>query len=360
MNKELSKKLTDFLLVSASVFVIIILLYLFFTTILKWILPFVLAYILAYITNPIVTFMEKRMKIPRKISSAITIVFSLSIFGTFITLIISRVAFEIKRLSVKIPGLYEKLSEYANGVYIKGMNIYISLPEETSQFINNSLEDLTGILTSALGSLTEYTTKFAYSVVTSLPSLLIFMIILVISTYFMSSDKEKITRFITKQLPSTWPSRLVNIKNDLIIALLGYIKAQLILMSITFIIMTTGFLIIGVDYAILLGLLIGFIDALPILGTGGILIPWAIISLISGNFTLALYLIILYGVAVLTRQLLEPKVLGSQIGLYPLITLIAMYVGLQIFGILGMIIGPISLMIFINLHKAKIIKLWKD
>ena len=161
----------------------------------------------------------------------------------------------------------------------------------------------------------------------------------------MSSDKEKIMSFITKQMPAKWMPKIINIKNNLSSVLLGYIKAQLILMAITFVEVTIGLFIIGIDYAILFGLIISFIDVLPVLGTGTILIPWALFSLITGNYSLGFSLIILYGVVLLVRQFLEPKIVGGQIGLHPLATLSAMYIGLKVLGIMGMILGPIIVLV---------------
>ena len=176
----------------------------------------------------------------------------------------------------------------------------------------------------------------------------------------MSCDKDLINKFIAKQLPANWNKWLIRIKNDLLSALIGYIKAQLILMVITFIEVSIGLLIIGIDYAILLGLLISIIDVFPILGTGTVLIPWALFSFISGNYPLGFSLIILYGIVMLVRQLLEPKIVSGQIGLYPLVTLMSMYIGLQVFGIAGMIMGPIMVLIVRNLQKAGLFKLWND
>jgi sporulation integral membrane protein YtvI len=215
-------------------------------------------------------------------------------------------------------------------------------------------------LIKVLEPATVATKDFAIDFATSLPSILVFIIVLFISAYFMSSDKQKISNFLVKQLPTEWIARIIDIKRDLLLALLGYIRAQLILMSFTFVEVSIGLLIIGVDYAILLALLISIIDALPILGTGTVLIPWAIVLMVSGNLPRALSLVILYGIVLLVRQLLEPKIVGGQIGLYPLVTLMSMYVGLQIFGIIGMILGPITILIIRNLQRAGVFRLWRE
>ena len=354
------KKYVNTVIIVASTIIGIVLGYFILVTSLKWLLPFILAYAIAHISDPVVTFMENKMKVPRRLASAITILSVLLLIGTLIAFIVYRIIYEIKKLAERVPDLFNIASDKINELFDKGVTIYVNLPLEVTQFIDQVIDNLSKNLTDLLKPATQATTKFAYNFATSLPTILIFIIVLFLSAYFMSSDKKKIAGFIKKQLPDSWTMRIIAIKNDLLFALLGYIKAQLILMSITFVEVAIFFLILRVDYAILLALLIGFIDALPILGTGTILIPWALYSLITGNYPFALSLLIVYGFALLVRQLLEPKIVSGQIGLYPLVTLVSMYIGLQLFGIIGMILGPITVIVLRNLQKADLLKIWKE
>lgn len=346
-------------IIIASILAVIVGYYIF-SYLIKWLLPFLLAYIIAHISNPIVTFMEKKLKIPRRISSAITILATFALLGSILIFIVSRIIFEIKRLKEVLPHLFSAISEQIKLLFDKGISIYVTLPPEISLFVDSVADNISTNLMDLLKPATEATTRFAYNFATSLPSILIFIIVFFVSAYFMSCDKDLINKFIAKQLPANWNKWLIRIKNDLLSALIGYIKAQLILMVITFIEVSIGLLIIGIDYAILLGLLISIIDVFPILGTGTVLIPWALFSFISGNYPLGFSLIILYGIVMLVRQLLEPKIVSGQIGLYPLVTLMSMYIGLQVFGIAGMIMGPIMVLIVRNLQKAGLFKLWND
>lgn len=360
MSTYLYERLKKFLIASASISVIIIIIYILFTTVFKWVLPFIIAFGIAYATEPMVTFMEKKIKIPRKLASIVTVLITLSAIISLIILIIYRIAFEVRELSEKLPSLYDRFTEHASDLYIRGMNIYTALPDEITQFLDNSIKELMSILASGVKTLTGITTKSVFELAISVPTGLIFVIILFMSTYLISSDYEKIKRFLFKQISPAWGNRLVDIKNDLLVALLGYIRAQLIIMSVTFVIISIGMFIIKVDYALLIALLISFFDALPIFGSGAILLPWALVSLISGNYLRTIALVILYGLVITSRQILEPKILGDQIGLYPLVTLMAMYIGLQIFGVFGMILGPVTVLIIVNLHKSGIVKLWKN
>jgi sporulation integral membrane protein YtvI len=151
------------------------------------------------------------------------------------------------------------------------------------------------------------------------------------------------------QLPESWISRVLKIKKDLFVAIFGYIKAALIIMAITFTELLIGLSIIGVEYPLMLAFLIAIIDALPVLGTGGILIPWSLYSFVTGDIRMGISLIALYLVVLVIRQIVEPKVVGQQIGVYPLLTLLAMYIGLKMIGFAGLILGPITFLLIRNI-----------
>lgn len=357
---DIDKKYIDFFLKIVLFFLIAFLIYIFFTSVFKWFLPFILAYILASIINPLVNVMEVKLRIPRKIACLTTILFTLFFLGLIIFIIIYRITFEIKNLTNMLPIFAQNISDLYNDLFVKGVDMYDKIPSEFDHIINTFINGVLDSVSTLFTSLTEYTTRLAYNFAKSLPSIFIFVIVLFISTYFMISDKRKISNYFLNQIPKELLLKLVNLKKDLIFALFGYIKAQLILMFITFIELSIGMIIIGVDYPILLALFISIIDALPVLGTGIILLPWAFFELLSGNFSMAICLIILYCIVLLVRQMLEPRVIGKQIGLYPLVTLMSMYIGLKIFGIIGLILGPISILIIKSLLKSNFFPIWKE
>ena len=146
-------------------------------------------------------------------------------------------------------------------------------------------------------------------------------------------------------------TKLYNIINGLVKSLGGYLKAQGIMISITFLELFIFFSVYGMKYSLILAITIAIIDALPILGTGTVLIPWSIFNLALGNYKLAIFLIILYFFVLVVRQLIEPRVVASQIGVYPLLTLLAMYTGVKLIGLFGVIVGPIVLIIAKNVFE---------
>lgn len=177
--------------------------------------------------------------------------------------------------------------------------------------------------------------------------------------FFFTFDYQKIVNFILKQFPEKSQFMIINIKNSSINALLKLLKAYAILLSVTFIELLIGLTILKVENAFTISVIIALVDILPVLGTGSILTPWMIISLINGNINLAIGLLILYIIITVVRQILEPKVVGHQIGLYPLITLMCMFVGAQLFGIAGLFGFPIAATIIKNLHDNGIITAFK-
>lgn len=163
----------------------------------------------------------------------------------------------------------------------------------------------------------------------------------VISSFYFALDRERVGKFFSSLVPQTWRHHLPELRRSAGRAAAGYIKAYLIILLITFCELFIGFSVLRVDYAFLLAAVIAVIDILPVLGVGTVLIPWATIAFIERNMRLGFGLLILYGVIVIVRQFAEPKIVGGTLGIHPLLTLAAMYLGFRLFGVAGMIIGPI-------------------
>jgi sporulation integral membrane protein YtvI len=310
--------------------------------------PFIISYILAMILDPLIRFLVQKVGINRKFSALIALLFFILTVGVILVMIIIKLISEAKSVSSLLPG-------YATDIYNNIFNIISSneelanwLPEDIFTFTQNFISDFLRSLTSVANSLF----RTILSTAISIPEVLIFTIVTIISTYFISKDKEKIYSFFQQQLPESWVNKIVGIKRDMFSAMFGYIRAQLIIMLVTFTELLIGLSIIGINYVLLLALLISIIDALPILGTGGVLVPWAIYHFLVGNYRLGISLLILYIVIFIVRQLIEPKVLADQIGVYPLLTLLSMYVGMRLIGFGGLILGPITFLLLKNVFMG--------
>ena len=187
---------------------------------------------------------------------------------------------------------------------------------------------------------------------TSLPGLFIKIVLLVISTYFITLDYEKLTGFVLRQLRGKGKDIILQVKNYVIGTLFVCIRSYALIMFITFVELSIGLSIIGIRYAVLVSALISIFDILPVLGTGGIMIPWVLVSLLQGKIGTALGLLIVYVAITVIRNIIEPKIVGGQLGLHPVVTLASMFAGVQLFGVVGLFGFPIGLSLLRHLDET--------
>lgn len=329
----------------------------------KYIVPFIIAYFFASIIEPVVKFIENKLRIPRKIGTVFSILFVLGIIGSIIGFLISRLIKEIKAVYLNLEINMDTITEFFNRIIDKVNDIFIQLPDQITDLLSKGLQDFANNLQSILGKIVDWL-QASIQAAMYLPQILIFIIVTLLATYFMSSDKNTIIRFLDVQIPTDWLDKTKSITKNVFTALFGWMRAQLILTSITFSELLAGFLIIGIDNALLLAIIISLVDVLPVLGAGTVLIPWSIINLILGNAKLGLSTALLYVIILFVRQLIEPKVLGKQIGVHPLFTLAGMYIGLKLWKVPGMFIGPLAIVslkyIFEGILKADTFKQWVE
>lgn len=317
--------------------------------------PFVIAFIVSYINEPVIRLLIK-LKIPRKVAAIISLLFTMSILAVGIVFGVIKIYNELLVLKVNMNAYSTDITEQSNQLILKLTKFYNALPIEVADTITKNLSSLSTKLTSLITTIIEY----AINTVSSIPRMTVFIIVTILGTYFISSDRKAISSFFYRQLPFSWRKKLTGIKKDTIRALIGYFRAILILMGFTFIEVSVGLFMLDIRYAFLIALVVAISDAIPIVGTGVVMVPWILWTVFTGNMGLAFGLTIIYVLGILIRQIMEPKIVGSQIGLHPLVTLLAMYIGLQFFSILGMFIGPISIIVVKNLQDAGALKLWND
>ena len=223
----------------------------------------------------------------------------------------------------------------------------------------SAMEAIDTVLSQLLDYIGGFLTGLV-AVVTKVPNGFFFVIIVFIGTFFMAKDFYKIKGFVKAQFPEKMAEKLSMAQGGLKGAVWGYVRTQLILMCFTFCICLVGLIILNRPYAFLVALGIAVLDALPVFGSGAVLIPWGAYYLILGTYPLGFGLLCIYGLVVVMRQVMEPKVLSTQIGVYPLVTLMAMYIGLRLIGFLGIIIGPIMVVMFQTLQRVGVIDNFKD
>ncbi len=329
--------------------------YLFLTKIIFYVMPFLIGWLLASIINPIVNYIERKTRIPRGFISILVILLFFSIIVFLAFLGTSRLTAELKNISAHLPQYTQIIEDIVKDLIIKAQNIYFNLPPRFTQIAQENVDSLVERLTNSLSN----TIGAFLSYLTLLPKTLIFIIVIIIAAFLISKDMKIINNFFKAQIPDKLAVRLKSVEMDLLKATAGFIKAQLKLMVITFIITITGLHIIGAPYALTMALIIGLVDALPILGTGATIIPWATMNIFMDNYHMGFGLLVLYAVIIVTRQIIEPKIVGEGIGLHPLVTLGALYIGIQVFGITGVILGPLTVIVIKALQKSEIIPDWR-
>ena len=315
-------------------------------------MPFVIGWILSVIAGPLVTFLEKKLKIMKRLGSAITIILVLALFIGLIYLIISQIWEEISVLIRNFPSMYHDLERGLSQIGTQGNALFERFPEQIQNSWATLMNNLDDTASSLIGRIGEPTIEVAGNVAKRIPSVLIGTIVAFVSAYFFIADKENLGEWVKKVVPKSITSRLLLVGENLKYAMGGYFKAQFKIMGVVFAILLVGFTLMQIRFSILLAIAIAFLDFLPFFGTGTALIPWAIYKFLVGDYKMVAALVILYGVTQLVRQLIQPKLVGDSMGLNPLYTLFLLYLGYRVGSVLGMIFAvPIGL-ILLNLYQA--------
>lgn len=315
-------------------------------------LPFVIGYVIALIANPVVKFLEKRLKIIRKHGSAIVIIVVLVLIMGGLYLVISVLVRESISFVTDLPNLYETLNLQIKEVQNNLQVVYKAFPDSLQKFIDNLGENIGTYVNTFVQKMELPSISDAGVLVKNAAEFLFMMIITIMSAYFFIAERDKLSLQLKKIIPESWGDKIRIISDNFKIAFGGYFKAQIKIMFIITFILFVGFEIMNIGYSILLALGIAFLDFLPFFGTGAVLWPWAVVELVTGNYIRAVVLLIIYLICQVVRQILQPKLVGDSIGISPLETLVFMYIGYKIKGLLGIIIGiPIG-MILVNFYKS--------
>lgn len=317
--------------------------------------PFTLALFFSIMTQPFSRFLEKKLKFSQKIATIVSIVLFLVIFLGFISLSALRLSGEIYKLSINLNKYSKEAQSLWNTAIDKVYSLLGYFPEGFDEQVKNSINGFIRMGTSKLGSFINSLINF----ITSIPTIILYICITILSTFFISLDKNKIMAFLEQQFPKSWIKKVYNIKREMFNVLGSYIRAQIILMTICFFELLISFNILSflkfnLQYPLIFSIVICIIDALPILGAGAVLLPWSLISFVTGDINLGLALLVIYFLVLSVRQMLEPKLISQNLGVHPLVTLISMYSGFKFFGVIGFLIGPVVMIILKNVFSREL------
>ena len=318
---------------------------------LKFFMPFVIGWIIAMIANPLVRFLERRVRIVRKLSSVIIVVSVLALVIGAIYLIIAKLVVEASGFTKDLPVLYETMSQEVHQAFQRLDLVFLRLPPNVQESFNRFSENLGEYLSLAVQKIASPTVTMAGNVAKGIPGALVNAIITILSSYMFIVDRDRIVEFWKRHAPKGSARYAALLRDDVKRLIGGYFAAQFKIMFVIAAILLAGFFVLGVNYALLLALLISFLDFLPLFGTGTALIPWALVKLLSGEYAFAAGLGLLYVLTQVVRQIIQPKIVGDTMGLPPLWTLFFLYIGFKFSGISGMILAEPIGMLVLNLYE---------
>ncbi len=317
-----------------------------------FLMPFVIGWIISAIATPLVNWLEKRLKIVKKLGSALIVIVVLALIILGLYFAISRITAEVGDLVKNFPDMYAQLEQGLRQIGDTLSGTFSKLPAEIQKGWNTVVLNLDQYMGELVSKISQPTVTAAGNFAKSLPSYLISFIVVIMSAYFFTVQREEVISWLKKVAPPSVEKRMSLVMDNLKYAVGGYFKAQFKIMGVVFLILFVGFAVLGVHYSVLVAFLIAFLDFLPFFGTGTAMIPWALYKFLMGNYKVAVLLLIIYAVTQLVRQLLQPKLVGDSMGLNPLVTLLLLYIGYKVSSVLGMILAVPIGMVLINMCQA--------
>ena len=315
-------------------------------------MPFVIGWFISYVVSPLVNWLEKRIKIRRKLGSGLIIVAVLAVVCLLIYLAGEALVNEISSLIQNVPSMYHDLENGMAKIGNSFEGILKMVPPSVQESWTAMTMDFDRTMGQIMGKISDPTVTAVGNFAMKIPTVLVSTIVAIVSAYFFISDREEVITWSKKVAPEPLVRRMTLVMDNLKYAVGGYFKAQFKIMVVVFGILLVGFFVLQVHFHFLLALLIAFLDFLPFFGTGTALIPWMVYKVLVGNYKMAIGLLVLYVVTQLIRQVIQPKLVGDSIGMKPLVTLVLLFVGYKIGGIIAMIFAVPIGMIIINLYKA--------
>ena len=321
--------------------------------------PFVVAFIIAYLLRRPIRFLSRILHLPKSLVAVLLVVLAYGVIGLVLTLVGLRVTATVGGVVDLIPGFYTGyLLPTLSDLTVWLENLLAGADPMVLSALEEAQSQLIQMLGQLVSSLSLWLTSLVSSTAASLPGLFIRLLLMVISTFFIAIDYEKIVGFILNALRGRTREVVLQIKTYVVGTLFVCIWSYALIMFITFTELAIGLRIIGVERSTLVAMLIAIFDILPVLGTGGIMVPWAILSLLGGELSKGLSLFVLYVIVTIIRNIIEPKIVGKQIGLHPVLTLMSMFAGTTLFGVVGLFGFPILLSLLRYLNEQGTISLY--
>lgn len=327
--------------------VVLLLIFFLLPQLVVFFMPFIVGFIISLVASPLVLFLEKKLKIKRKMGSAITIITVIALVLLVAYLVGIKMGEEVSGFMNSLPEIVKSIEHDFKNIGNNWGNIYDKLPADMKHNISNLNLQLNQSMGDLFSIISTPTISAVGNFAKSLPSFIISAIMTLLSAYFFVADRKEVNDWFEKTMPKTISNKYQILKKSLVKAVGGYIKAQLKIELWVFLILFIGLLALRVDFAILVSLGIAFMDFLPFFGTGTIMVPWAIIRFLNNDYQFAIWILIIWGVGQLVRQIIQPKIVGDSIGVPPIPTLFLLFIGFKMCGVIGMILAvPIGIIVY--------------
>ena len=355
-----TEKRKAFLINFAYIGVILLLAFALLRYALPTLAPFVIAVVIAYILKRPIRFLEEQLRFPDKLAAIFVVLLFYAAAGLLLTLAGVKAVSGIVALIGRLPALYDTYAQaYFTEIIGNLETSFMGMEPSVIVVLERVGTQMIQSLGQMVSSLSVMLVGFAKNLAAAVPGMFIKIVVMVISTVFIAVDYDQLTGFCLRQMNEEAKAVFFQIKEYVVGTLLVCIRSYILIMSITFVELSIGFSIVGIRYAVLVALVIACFDILPVLGTGGVMIPWVILSAAQGKFSLAMGLLIIYLAVTVIRNIIEPKIVGSQLGLHPVVTLCSMFAGAQMFGVVGLFGFPIGLSLLRYLNDHGVIKLFR-
>ena len=356
MNTETKRKfLIDFLYILAIAAIVFFLL----RHVIPLFTPFIMGFLIALLLRPLVDRLSRLLKLKQSLAATIILIVFYTVIGIIVSVVVIRLSVSLTQIFANLPKMFQNDIQPFIAAMMASVTDFLS---DIDPDVLASLEAIQTSILSALSSIVSTLSTNALSILTNLitgiPAFLVTFLFAVISSFFFTLDLQTITRFIRNQIGEKALEIIDAVQESFSSTILKFLRAYFILMSMTFVELTISFTLLGFSNPMGVAVLIAMIDILPVFGTGTVMIPWGIIELFNGNLEFGVSLLVVYLIITVIRNIVEPKIVGDQIGLYPLVTLMSMYIGTQLFGIIGLFGLPITITILNNLQEKEIIHLY--
>lgn len=314
-------------------------------------MPFILGWLISLIASPVVRFFEEKLKVRRKAMTAVVIVAVLAVVVLLVYLLIGKLIKEGVNFINELPDIWNVILAEFNKVGANLQGVYNRMPADMQATIDDIILEMGNYMSSIMGKIELPSFAAVGNAAKQIPDIFLGVVMCLLSAYFFVADKGYMAAAAEKFISASVRYHLDLIRRSFRNAVGGYFRAQFKIECWIYILLVIGLMILGVDYAFLVAFGIAVLDFLPVFGTGTVMVPWAIIELLSENYRMMFGLIAIWLVGQLVRQVIQPKIVGDSIGMDAIPTLFLLYIGYRVAGVLGMILAvPIGIIV-VNLYE---------